>query len=209
MDIVSLFSGVDWVTFLVAMCLLELTPGPNMGWLAALSAQKGRRVGFTAVLGISLGLLVQLLAAATGLSALIGSSDVVYNAIRWAGVAFMLWLAWEAFSDTGSAPPGKGSARAGFTRGLVANILNPKALFFYIVVVGQFADPEKGMMWVQIMLLGLIHLSIAIIVHSLIVVLGDRLGASLERWRTSFYTRLVFALLLVLIAIWIAFTTGR
>ena len=56
--------NIDWLAFLVAMAVVELTPGPNMGWLTALSAQKGRRTGFMAVLGITLGLAVQLVAAA-------------------------------------------------------------------------------------------------------------------------------------------------
>jgi threonine/homoserine/homoserine lactone efflux protein len=200
---------VDWPAFLIAMAAVELTPGPNMGWLAALSAKSGRRAGMMAVAGVTLGLLVQLVAAATGLSALLSESPILYESLRWAGVAFMLYLAWEAFADTGSASALHGNGREGFRRGLVANLLNPKALVFYLVIVGQFADPAYGAIWIQIVILGLIHLTVAILVHVTIVLMGARLGTAFERWRTSLPARLGFALVLVAIAMWIGVSTGR
>ncbi len=162
-----------------------------------------------AVAGVTLGLLVQLVAAATGLSALLSESPVLYESLRWAGVAFMLYLAWEAFADTGSASALRGDGHEGFRRGLVANLLNPKALVFYLVIVGQFADPASGALWVQIVILGLIHLAVAILVHVSIVLMGAHLGAVFERWRTSLPARIVFALVLVAIAVWIGMSTGR
>jgi threonine/homoserine/homoserine lactone efflux protein len=204
-----MLSHVDWPTFLIAMALVELTPGPNMGWLAALSARSGKPAGFMAVAGVTLGLLIQLVAGATGLSALLAESRLIYDALRWAGVAFMLYLAWEAFADTGSASAAIGNASGGFRRGLVANVLNPKALLFYLVIVGQFADPANGPIWLQIVLLGLVHLALAILVHVAIVFLGSGLGIVLERWRTSLPVRMGFALALAGIAVWIGLSTGR
>lgn len=208
MDVLKLFSEFDWITFLIAMSIVELTPGPNMGWLATLSAQKGRRTGFTAVIGITLGLLVQLIAAATGLSAVISNSAFVYDLLRWGGIAFMLYLAWEAFRHTGSATPTKASDLQDFARGFIANILNPKALLFYIIIVGQFARPDLGDLWWQIIILGLIHLIVSVIIHVSIVLLGASLGTQMEQWQKSIYTRSGFALILVLMAIWIAISTG-
>jgi threonine/homoserine/homoserine lactone efflux protein len=205
----DMLGQVDWLAFLIAMAVVELTPGPNMGWLAALSAKSGRRAGMMAVVGITLGLLVQLIAAATGLSTLLAGSPVVYESLRWAGVAFMLYLAWEAFADTDSESAVRGDGRDGFYRGLVANLLNPKALVFYLLIVGQFAEPALGAIWIQILLLGLIHVILAILVHVGIVLLGARLGAALEQWRTSLPVRLGFALALVGIAVWIGISTGR
>lgn len=179
-----------------------------MGWLAALSAQYGKRVGLMAVAGVTLGLAIQIVAAAAGLSALISNFPFVYHSIRWAGVFFMLWLAWEAFADTGSSTPAAGLSKKGFRRGLIANLLNPKALVFYVVVIGQFTRPDFGALWWQILLLGGLHLSIAIAVHILIVLLGAKLGDALEKWRKSLSARLFFSLSLVAIAIWIAISTG-
>ena len=204
-----MFAQIDWPAFLIAMFAVELTPGPNMGWLATLSARAGREHGMKAVAGITLGLVFQLVAAATGLSALLAGSVFLYETLRWAGVAFMLYLAWEAFRDDGSAAPVLANKLAGFRRGLIANILNPKALVFYLVVVGQFADPVAGRVWLQIMALGCIHILVSVIVHVSIVLVGDRMGDLFEKWRTSLTVRICFALALVIIALWIAASTGR
>ena len=204
-----MFAHLDWSAFLIAMFAVELTPGPNMGWLATLSARAGRNHGMKAVAGITLGLIFQLFAAATGLSALLAGSLVLYEALRWAGVAFMLYLAWEAFRDDGSAAPVLANKLAGFRRGLIANILNPKALVFYLVVVGQFVDPAHGRVWLQIMMLGGIHILVSILVHTMIVQIGDRMGDLFEKWRTSLSTRIGFAIALAVIALWIALSTAR
>ena len=198
---------VNWIAFIAAMAIVELTPGPNMGWLAALSAQQGRRIGLMAVGGITLGLSVQLLAAATGFSTFIAGTDLVFEAIRWSGVAFMLYLAWEASAETGETSPGRSEGLEGFRRGFVANLLNPKALVFYIAVVGQFAVCETSPVFVQILILGGIHIVLSVIVHAAIVLLSAGIGLRLSRWRQSFAVRAGFATCLVLVAVWIAITT--
>ncbi|MCR9270708.1 MAG: LysE family translocator [Hyphomonadaceae bacterium] len=203
----AFLSELDWPAFLLAMVLIELTPGPNMGWLAMLSAQHGWRVGLMAVAGITIGLGLQVLAAATGVAAMVAAFPVVFETLRWAGVAFMLWLAWQAYAEMGSAVPAAGLTEKGFRRGLIANLLNPKALLFYVVVIGQFTAPESGAVWQQILILGTIHLLIAGAVHIAIVSLGTRIGQSLERWRRSQPARLFFAVSLVAIAIWIGVST--
>lgn len=201
--------GVDWIAFLLAMAVVELTPGPNMGWLTALSAQRGRKVGLLAVAGITLGLAVQLALAATGMSTLIAGHDWLYELIRWAGVLFMLYLAWEAFSETGETSPGSADKLEGFRRGFIANLLNPKALVFYIAVVSQFATCPTSSLTLQILALGALHILIAIVVHVCLVLLGASLGERISAIRRSVGVRAGFALALVAIAVWIALTTGR
>ncbi|WIV49546.1 LysE family translocator [Marivivens sp. LCG002] len=200
-------SQVSWTSFMIAMIMIELTPGPNMGWLAALSAQQGRKTGLIAVLGITLGLAVQVVAAATGLAAIAGQSDIVFQALRWSGVGFMLYLAWRAWVETAENAPASSDLNASFRRGLVSNLLNPKALVFYMVVVGQFTAPEQGAIWLQILALGGIHLLIAAFVHTLIVVLGSTIGNLFDEWRSKASVRLGFSLALAAIAVWIAFST--
>lgn len=200
-------SQVSWTSFMIAMIMIELTPGPNMGWLAALSAQQGRKTGLIAVLGITLGLAVQVVAAATGLAAIAGQSDIVFQALRWSGVGFMIYLAWRAWVETAENAPTSSDLNASFRRGLVSNLLNPKALVFYMVVVGQFTAPEQGAIWLQILALGGIHLLIAALVHTLIVVLGSTVGNLFDEWRSKTGVRLGFSLALAAIAVWIAFST--
>jgi len=199
--------GFDWFAFLFAVAVIELTPGPNMGWLAALTIREGRKHAFGAVAGIASGLSLQLIAAVTGLTALIVSVPSVHTGLHWAGIAFMLYLALEAYSDTSSAALAALGQERGFRRGLIANVLNPKALAFYVLLINQFVHPEAAMpVWVQSLLLGLIHLAVATLVHAGIVLLAGRLGTRLERWRTSLGARLTFAGLLVGIALWLALT---
>lgn len=204
----ELFLNLDWPTFLLAMVLIELTPGPNMGWLTLLSAQHGARVGLTAVLGIALGLAVQVLVAAAGLSAVMSGYPLLYETLRWGGVLFMIWLAWQAFAENGSAPPAIGLQEKGFRRGVIANLLNPKALVFYAVVIGQFTDPKLGSVWWQILTLGAFHICIATLVHLALVFMGTRIGDSIEIWRTSFTARVFFSVSLFAVAIWIAISTS-
>ena len=204
-----MLGSIDWAGFMFAMVVVELTPGPNMGWLAALSMREGRKAGFAAVAGITLGLSLQLLAAITGLAALIAGAPAMFSFLHWAGVAFMLYLAWEAFRDGGSTVPANAGSERGFRRGIIANVLNPKALVFYVLLIGQFINTTSGLVWLQSLILGLIHLAIAATVHILIVLLAHSLGARLETWRTSLAARLVFAGLLAGIAVWIALTPMR
>ena len=84
------------LAFILTCLVIELTPGPNMAYLALLSASIGRRAGFAATLGVALGLLIVGLAAALGLAAVIANSRLLYEALRWAGVLYLFWLAWEA-----------------------------------------------------------------------------------------------------------------
>ena len=195
---------IDWLAFLVAMAIVELTPGPNMGWLTAHSALMGRKAGFLAVAGITLGLCIQLVAAATGFSAFVAGNAFVFQMLRWGGVAFMLFLAWEAYSQTGETSPAAADGMAGFRRGFVANLLNPKALVFYIAVVAQFATCEAWPVLVQLLILGGVHILVSVIIHSGLVLLGSTLGARIAEWRRSIWVRLGFALALAGVAVWIA-----
>lgn len=202
--------GFDWIGFLLAVAAIELTPGPNMGWLAALTIREGKKPAFGAVAGIFTGLSLQLIAAVTGLTALIVSVPSVHSGLHWAGIAFMLYLAWEAYTDTGSVALSAAPQERGFRRGLIANVLNPKALAFYILLINQFVNPASVMpVWQQSLLLGAIHLTVATLVHAGVVLLAAQLGARLETWRTSLAARLTFAGLLIAIAAWLALTPPR
>jgi threonine/homoserine/homoserine lactone efflux protein len=202
--------GFDWPYFLLAVAVIELTPGPNMGWLAALTLREGKRAAFGAVAGIASGLSLQLAAAVTGLTALIIRVPSVHIGLHWAGVAFMLYLAWEAWSDKGSAALSVVGHERGFRRGLIANVLNPKALAFYVLLINQFVQTGGAMpVWLQSLILGMIHLAVATLVHVAIVLVAARVGARFETWRTSAAARLTFAALLIAIAAWLALTPPR
>ena len=136
--------------FLAAIILIELTPGPNMAYLAALSAAHGRRAGLMAVAGVTCGLSVYMLAAVFGLTEVFLLYRPLYEVLRWAGVAYLLWMAydaWRSASDAEAADAAKPSRWVLFRRGLLANLLNPKVGVFYISFLPQFvpagADPAS------------------------------------------------------------------
>lgn len=136
--------------FLAAVALMELTPGPNMGWLAIVSLSQGRTAGLAAVAGITLGLTLWMVAAAFGLTEVVLVRPALYQAIRWAGVGFLLWLAWDAWRSTGDgadAAPVETRRRALFRRGLIGNLLNPKAALLYVVLLPGFIRPAQGPCW--------------------------------------------------------------
>jgi threonine/homoserine/homoserine lactone efflux protein len=133
-----------FVAFALTCLVIELTPGPNTAYLAVLSAGNGRRAGFAATLGIALGLLIVGVGAALGLAALISSSRLLYEALRWGGIAYLLWLAWDGWREATETSPastdGDGFEASVFTRGLVTNLLNSKAAVFYVAVLPTFVD---------------------------------------------------------------------
>ncbi len=209
MSLTSALAGVDWPAFLLAMAIVELTPGPNMGWLAAHAARTGRKAGLKAVAGITGGLCVQLIAAVTGLAALIMASPVLYEGLRWTGVVFMLFLAWEAWREDGSGVYHERDSAAGLWRGFAANVLNPKTFLFYLSMASAFADPARGAVWVQGLALGAVHILVSIGVHTGIVLFGHSFGARLGDYIRSWPVRLAFALMLAGFAVWLAVSTAR
>ena len=196
--------------FLVAVALMELTPGPNMGWLALVSLSQGRAAGLAAVVGITLGLTLWMVAAAFGLTEVVLRWPALYQAIRWAGVGFLLWLAWDAWRSAGD---GAGVApvamrrRALFRRGLIGNLLNPKAALLYVVLLPGFMRPDHGSTLAQALTLGALHVLVSVVVHTTIVLTAARAGGALLTRAQGPAMRAAMALGLVAIAAWTAWET--
>lgn len=202
------------VGFALTSLIIELTPGPNMAYLATLSLARGVRAGLAAVAGIAIGLGVYGLAAAFGVAALIDSSPWLYDALRWAGVAYLLWLAWEGWARESETSPGKAEddavpAFVAFRRGLITNLLNPKAAVFYIATLPRFVDTAAGHVTQQTLMLSAIYVAIATLVHAGIVVLASRLAPSVETPGARQRLRRILSLALVAIAVWFAISSGR
>src|SRR5262245_26306480 len=110
-----------------------------MAYLAALSLSRGWRAGLAAVAGVALGLAAVGAAAALGLAAAIENSTLLYETLRWGGVAYLLWLAWDAWSTADDITPDDGAGEdvqiSAFRRGLITNLLNPKAAVFYVAIL--------------------------------------------------------------------------
>jgi threonine/homoserine/homoserine lactone efflux protein len=197
--------------FLITVLLLEITPGPNLGYLTALSATRGRRAGLAATAGVACGLAVHALAAAYGVSAVIARSTVAYELLRWAGVGFLAWLAWETWQgerETSPAAVRGDPARGLFWRGFWTNVFSPKSALFFIAVVPRFLDAEQPGTR-QLALLGAIYVAVATAVHAGVVVLAARAEPWLAAGGRQAWLRRGLAVVLLAIAVWLAWDTQR
>lgn len=197
--------------FLVAVALVELTPGPNMGWLALVSMAQGRLAGLAAVAGVTVGLAVWMVLAAIGLTSALLAFPALYQAVRWAGVLFLLWLAWEAWAGAG-----KGGDEAGrdpeklrglFLRGLTGNLLNPKAAVFYVALLPTFIRPDHGPPMMQALTLGSLHLIVSVIIHGAIVLGAAAAGAVVMRRLRGLWAGRAMAAGIAAVAVWMAWAT--
>ncbi|WP_439923421.1 LysE family translocator [Nitrobacter sp. JJSN] len=200
--------------FALTSLVIEMTPGPNMAYLAALSLSQGIRAGLAAVVGVALGLSVYGFVAALGLSAVIDKSPLLYEVLRWGGVVYLLWLAWEAWASEAETTPEKAGdpdARPAlaFRRGLITNLLNPKAAVFYVAVLPDFIQLGKGSVAMQTLALSALYVGIATLVHLVIVLLASRLQNVVQTPDKRRTIRRVLAVALAAIAIWFAFSTAR
>jgi threonine/homoserine/homoserine lactone efflux protein len=209
MDIIQL---ATLSTFAVTCVVIELTPGPNMAYLAVLSASQGRRAGLAATVGIALGLLIVGVGASLGLAALISNSKLLYGALRWGGVAYLLWLAWDGWRDADAATDTTANGHSNdvtlFTRGLITNLLNPKAAVFYVAVLPTFVDPVRPILS-QTILLSVVYVAIATSIHVIIVALAGAAQPFLEDPIRRRAVRRGLSVALGTIALWFAFATAR
>jgi len=191
--------------------IVEITPGPNMAWLAALSLSRGWQAGLDAVAGVALGLSVYGIVAALGVAAVIDSSRYLYEALRWAGIAYLLWLAWEAWSsaDETASVTGSHERLSAFRRGLITNLLNPKAAVFYIAILPDFVAPQASGILTQTLSLSAVYVAIATAIHALIVILASRLRGFVEDPARMRPIRRMLAIALAGVAIWLGWSTAR
>lgn len=142
----------DLPLFVVAGLLLNVTPGPDMAYIAARGAAGGFRAGAAATLGITAGCVVHTLAAAAGLSVVLATSATAFTIVKWCGAAFLFYagvrLLWSSLHEggNGEAPAvasleAAGAARI-FREALVINVLNPKVALFFLAFLPQFIDAD-------------------------------------------------------------------
>ncbi|TAL30047.1 MAG: LysE family translocator [Phenylobacterium sp.] len=195
------------IPFLLAVLAMELTPGPNMAYLALVAARSGRRAGAVAVAGVTLGLGAYLLASVAGLAEAAQRWPWAYQALRWAGVAYLFWLAFDAWREAPPKAQADGVQPFGriFVRGLVANLLNPKAALLYVTLLPAFIAPD-GDPVTQALILGSIHIGVSLVIHGSIVLFA---GSARELMaRQGPWTGRIMALALASVAIWLVFATA-
>lgn len=178
------------ITFFGVSLLLGLTPGPDNLFVLVQSAQRGWRAGMAVVLGLCVGLVVHTAAVALGLAAVFAASAMAFTALKWCGAAYLAYLAWQALrapaalaceaAPTAAAASGP-SGRRMVARGAVMSLTNPKVLVFFLAFLSQFADPARGPVALQLMVLGAVFILATLLVFGAIACFTGAFGALLQR----------------------------
>jgi threonine/homoserine/homoserine lactone efflux protein len=152
---------------------LVLTPGPNIIYLISRSITQGPAAGIVSLAGVALGFVFYMLCAAFGITALLFAVPYAYDALRFAGAAYLLGLAWQSVKPGGRSPfqvkkLAFDSPRKLFVMGFVTNLLNPKIAMLYLALLPHFIDPAAGSVLAQSLLLGSIQIAISVSVHVMI-----------------------------------------
>lgn len=162
------------------------SPGPNMIYLVSRSVAQGRSAGMVSLLGVAAGFLFYLLLTCLGLAAVFSLVPAAYTALKWAGAAYLLWLAWQAIRP-GAAPlfaprelPPDSAGRL-FSMGLLTNLLNPKIAVLYVSLLPQFVDPGRGTVLAQSLALGFTQIAVSLTVNACIVLGAGALSTWLAR----------------------------
>ncbi len=176
--------------FAAAALALACTPGPDMLLILSRSLAQGRAAGFASLFGAQAGIYGHAAAVALGLAELFRAVPLAYDAVRYAGAAYLLVLAWTAFrsAGTGLAAPAPGAAPAPrlslaavFRQGVLTNLLNPKVALFALALFPQFVKPEAGPIALQIMLLATVLNAIGLVVNGSLVLGASRLSRAMGR----------------------------
>ena len=201
--------------FALASLVMVLTPGPNMIYCVSRTLVQGRGAGLISLAGVLLGFVVHLAAATLGLTALLMAVPLAFDAIKLAGAAYLLWLAWQAVKPGGVAPF---EARALpmdspgtlFRMGFITNLLNPKVAMFYLSFFPQFLHPERGNLLLQSLSLGAIQITVSGTVNALLIAGAGSITAFLSQsqgWLRA--QRYVMGGVLAALALRIAFTERK
>ncbi|MGH8787063.1 MAG: LysE family translocator [Cupriavidus necator] len=170
--------------FSAAVMLLLLSPGPNMAFVMAHGITYGPRGGVATALGIAVADLILTVLTATGITALVMAWAPAFDLIRYAGAAYLLWMAVKALRQPlalKEAVVTQASLRSVFVRAMLNSLLNPKALLFFMVFLPQFVDPGKGGVAQQLLMLGLVLTVIATVFHALLGAAGGTVRRFLSR----------------------------
>jgi threonine/homoserine/homoserine lactone efflux protein len=199
-----------YLAYLLACVLIAIVPGPTVTVIVANSLRHGTRAGLLNVAGTQLGLALMMATLIVGLTSVIAAMGWVFDWLRYAGAAYLVWLGWkllrspEAIADAGDAPRPKGGF---FLQGFIVMMSNPKALLFFGAFIPQFVD-ARGNYVAQIALLGVTAMAVALVSDGAYAVLTGRAGAVLSKRKARLASR-VSGSFLIAGGIWLALTRGK
>lgn len=174
-------------SFALVAFLMALSPGPNLLYLASRSICQGRAAGFASLSGVCTAMILYMLAAAAGLSALFVAVPIVYDVVRCAGAAYLLWLACKMVTHRPTALgttalPYERPAQL-YRRGFLTCLLNPKVVVTYGALLPQFVDVSSGHVLAQTIALGFVQIIAAATAHTLVILAAAAVASALSRHR--------------------------
>ncbi|HJW67410.1 MAG TPA: LysE family translocator [Gaiellaceae bacterium] len=173
--------------FVGAALLLLVVPGPSVFYIVTQSVSHGRRAGIASVAGITTGTLVHIAAATVGLSALLASSAVAFDVVKYLGAAYLIVIGVRRLAgfERAQEERARGTRDLGrlYRQGIVVNTLNPKTALFFLAFLPHFVDPSRGVAWVQVLLLGLLFATLGFLSDGTWALVAGTLGDRLRRSR--------------------------
>jgi threonine/homoserine/homoserine lactone efflux protein len=171
--------------FFLASALLAIVPGPDNVFVLTQSALHGRLSGLVVMFGLCTGLLVHTGAVAFGVAVIFQASALAFTLLKVIGASYLLYLAWQIFRSSPEQIRLDGNPQRGmaalYRRGIIMNVTNPKVSIFFLAFLPQFADPARGPISLQMVLLGGIFIVATILVFGAVALLGGALGEWLNR----------------------------
>ncbi|MCB1479873.1 MAG: LysE family translocator [Rhodobiaceae bacterium] len=178
------------IEYLITALILVIAPGTGVIYTVATGLTSGRWSSISAAFGCTLGILPAMLASVLGLAAILHTSALAFQVLKYLGVAYLLFLAWKTLNDSGPASlntgkPGRGGYRRIAVHGMLVNVLNPKLSLFFLAFLPQFIDPAAGSVTQQVLLLGAVFMAMTFAVFSLYGVFASYAGNRLLRSETA------------------------
>ena len=175
----------DISLFIVASALLTIAPGPDIIYVLTRGVSQGARAGFAAALGFATGCIFHTVLAAVGIAALIRSSELAFDLVRYAGAAYLVWIGVQALRHRASfsiesARDARGLATI-YRQSVIGNVLNPKVTLFFLAFLPQFVNAQAGSVGLQMALLGAIFMAQTVLIFGAVALFSGWIGAWMRR----------------------------
>jgi threonine/homoserine/homoserine lactone efflux protein len=175
----------DIALFIATSALLAIAPGPDVIYVLTRGIAQGTRAGLAAAVGFASGCIFHTVLAAVGIAALIRSSPVAFDVVRYAGAAYLVWIGIQALRHRSSfsieAQNDKRALGAIFRQSVIGNMLNPKVTLFFLAFLPQFVNASAGHVAWQMALLGVVFMAVTIVVFGAVAIFSGWIGAWVRR----------------------------